>query len=250
MKREFQGKTYWIVGASEGLGRALAKELHQVGANLILSARSQERLDQLCSELDGALALPMDVTDPVSVTTAVERAGNVDGIVYCVGLYEPMTAANWQPAEAEAMCEANFMGAVRILGRTVPGMIARDNGHLVLVGSLAGHRGLPGAIGYGASKAALMHLAETILADTRGTGVSVQVANPGFIRTRLTDKNAFKMPMIMTPEEAAQQVLKHMRGARFRIDFPKPFAWLFTKGKFLPERIFYAIMGGSNGNKV
>ena len=96
----------------------------------------------------------------------------------------------------------------------------------------------------GASKAALMHLAENLYAETRETGVTVQLANPGFIRTRLTDKNGFDMAFIMSPGEAAARIATHMRGNRFRLDFPRPFSWVFTAGRFLPSGIFYRVTGG------
>ncbi len=242
MTRDFHGKTYWLVGASEGLGRALARELSAAGADLILSARSEDRLRVLAETMGNPLVLAMDVTDPASVSRAVAEAGPVDGLIYCVGLYDPMTAADWDPAGAEAMVDANFTGAMRLLGHVLPEMIRRDSGHVVLVGSVAGYRGLPGAIGYGASKAALMHLAENIYADTLQTGVDVQLANPGFIRTRLTDKNDFNMPSIMSPEDAAGRVLHLMQSNRFRADFPRPFAWLFSMGRFLPIRLFNRLM--------
>lgn len=234
-------KTYWIVGASEGLGRALAQALDRAGARLILSARSGDRLATLAATLRDATPLEIDVTDPASVASAVEKAGTVDGVIYCAGQYTPLTAQNWDAAAVEAMCEVNFFGAVRLLGHLVP-RFARDNrGHIVLIGSLAGFRGLPGAIGYGASKAALMHLGETIYADLRATDVRVQVINPGFIKTRLTDKNDFKMPFIQTPEKAAQEVMNAMQSGRFLTSFPAPFSWLFSVGRFLPRSLFYRI---------
>ncbi|MGB5870690.1 MAG: SDR family NAD(P)-dependent oxidoreductase [Albidovulum sp.] len=243
MTRSFAGKTYWIIGASEGLGRALAHALKAAGAEVIISARNSARLESLSSELGGARAITLDVTNRQSVANAADQAGRIDGLIYSVGLYEPMTAADWQPEAAEDMCEANFTGAMRVLGQTVPAMIAQNRGHVVLIGSLAGYRGLPGAIGYGASKAALMHLAENLHAETRNTGVVVQLANPGFIRTRLTDKNAFAMPMIMSPEQAASRVMKHMQSAKFQCDFPRPFSWLFIVGRFLPSWVFYRMIG-------
>ncbi|MCW8842591.1 MAG: SDR family NAD(P)-dependent oxidoreductase, partial [Rhodobacteraceae bacterium] len=187
----FQGKTYWIVGASEGLGCALAHLLAERGAKVIVSARNADRLATLEAEIDRARGVAMDVTDPKSVTNAIQQVGEVDGIVYSVGLYDPMSAANWDSDRALAMAEANYLGAMRVLGPTVPAMAARGAGHIVLIGSLAGFSGLPGAIGYGSSKAALMHLAEDMYADLRNTGVRVQRVNPGFIRTRLTAKNDF-----------------------------------------------------------
>ncbi|MCV2870260.1 SDR family NAD(P)-dependent oxidoreductase [Defluviimonas sp. WL0002] len=237
----FSGKTYWIVGASEGLGRELAAALSRAGASVVLSARTASRLRSLADDIAGAVVIPMDVTDRNSVSKAVEAAGPVDGVIYCAGRYEPMSTREWDADEAEAICEVNFMGAMRLLGRMVPKMIQRDSGHVVLIGSLSAHRGLPGAIGYGASKAALMSLAETMLADTRGTGIKVQIANPGFIQTRLTDKNAFHMPSLMTPEDAAEQIVAFMARGKFRTDFPVPFSLLFTLGKLLPLSIFHRI---------
>ncbi|KPP84646.1 MAG: putative short-chain dehydrogenase [Rhodobacteraceae bacterium HLUCCO07] len=233
------GRTFWIIGASEGLGRALAHELDQAGARLVLSARSAGRLDSLAEEIGGTVrVVPMDVTDPASVRDAVAAAGEVDGMIYCAGFYEPLGVAEWKPEAVEAMCDVNFMGAVRVLGQVAPAMAARGRGHLVLIGSLAGFTGLPGAIGYGASKAAVMHLAENMQADLRGTGVRVQQINPGFIRTRLTDKNEFAMPMIMEPDEAARRVVHAMKSGRFATSFPRVFSWLFRAGRFLPRSLF------------
>lgn len=237
------GKTYWLVGASEGLGRALALALSREGAHLILSARNAERLAGLAAAAGGGRILPLDVSHPPAIARAAAEAGAVDGVIYAVGRYEPMTAAAWDPDEAAAIAEVNFVGALRLLGHVVPAMVRRRAGHVVLVGSLAAHRGLPGAIGYGASKAALLSLAETMRADLRGTGVRVQIANPGFIRTRLTAKNTFAMPQIMEPEDAAARVVALMGSRRFRADFPAPFAWLFLLGRVLPLALLHRVVG-------
>lgn len=241
MTKMFAGKTYWLVGASEGLGRALALKLAGQGAQVVVSARSATRLDAL-AQTDGIRAVALDVMDAASVRAAADQIGQVDGVIYCAGAYEPVTAQTWDADAVERMAEVNFNGALRVLGQVVPGMAARDAGHIVLVGSLAGFRGLPGAIGYGASKAALMHLGETLRADLRGTGVQVQLANPGFIDTRLTQKNGFDMPQLMTPEGAADHVLRAMQSGRFSTSFPRPFAWVFTLGQYLPIRWFQAMM--------
>ncbi len=232
------GGRWWIVGASEGLGRALATAMAAEGRELVLSARNADRLAELAAALPRATALPMDVSDDTAVSAAGLQVGAVDGLIYSVGLYEPMAATAWNGPAALAMAEANFMGALRVLGAALPAMIARGHGRVVLIGSLAGFRGLPGAIGYGASKAALMHLAENLRADLRGTGVSVQIINPGFIDTRLTRKNDFRMPFLMTPEAAAGAVMRAMRGGRFSTSFPVPFAWLFQAGRYLPLGLF------------
>lgn len=232
------GQTWWIIGASEGLGRALAVLMLAKGATVIVSARSLAKLEEFAATDPNLRAVAMDVSDPCSVAAAVAAAGPVDGVVYCVGLYDPMSALDWKPGSAEAMAEGNYMGALRVLSHLMPGFVARDAGHIVLIGSLAGFRGLPGAIGYGSSKAALMHLGENLRIDLRGTGLRVQVANPGFIATRLTAKNSFRMPQLMTPEIAAAHVMRLMRSKRFSASFPAPFAWLFTIGRHLPLRWF------------
>jgi short-subunit dehydrogenase len=112
---------------------------------------------------------------------------------------------------------------------------------VVITGSLSGFRGLPGAIGYGASKAGVMALAESMQADLRGSGIVVQVANPGFIRTRLTDKNTFSMPFLMEPAEAADHMFRHMQTDRFKVSFPTVFSWLFRLSQVLPDWAYYRI---------
>ena len=178
----FAGKRYWLVGGSDGLGLALARQMRAEGADLVISARNAKRLASVCAEL-GAEALPMDMADAASVAQAA--------------------------------------------------------GHVVLTGSLAGYRGLPGAMGYAASKGGAMVLAESLYADLRGSGVKVQLANPGFIETRLTAQNSFSMPFIMTPEKAAGHMMRLMRSNRFKSSFPAPFSWLFRYGQGLPDWLWY-----------
>ncbi|MDA7965382.1 SDR family NAD(P)-dependent oxidoreductase [Ruegeria sp.] len=235
----FEGKTYWIIGASEGLGRALARSLAHRGAHLILSARNADRLSEICAALPNARPVPLDVTDLDSVSRTAAEIGVVDGLVYNAGAYEPMRTADWNTKAALAMNDVNFSGALRVLGETVPDLVRAGRGDITLIGSLAGYHGLPAAIGYGASKAALISLAETMRHDLAGTGVTVRIVNPGFIKTRLTEKNSFKMPMLMTSEEAAERVVKAMSRRRFRTDFPVPFSWLVRVIDYLPDVLIY-----------
>lgn len=240
--RDFNGKRYWLIGASEGLGRALAVAMAKEGAELILSARSEERLTELAQELPaGARVLPMDVSDDASVAAACAALGDIDGMVYLAGVYWPMRATAWDGAQALAMAEINFMGALRVLGHVMPQFAARNRGHVVLTGSLSGFRGLPGAIGYAASKAGLMSLAESMQCDLRGSGIDVQIINPGFIRTRLTDKNDFAMPFIMDPEPAAEICLAHIKSGRFKKSFPFLFGSFFRLSQFFPDWLYYRI---------
>ncbi len=238
----FRGRRYWLVGASEGLGLALARQMSLAGADLVLSARDPARLADAVAVLPGpARGVVCDVAEAASVRAAAREAGEIDGLVFLAGVYWPMTAQAWQPEQAEQMCDVNFTGCARVLGQVVPGMVARGRGHLVLTGSLAGFRGLPGAIGYAASKAGVMALAEAMQADLRGTGLRVQLASPGFIRTRLTAKNGFAMPFLMEPEEAAAAIFDHMRRGGFRASFPRPFSWLFRLAQFLPDWAYYRL---------
>lgn len=236
----FAGQTWWVIGASAGLGRALALKLADAGAQVVASARDAQALEHLCKDLR-LTALPMDVTDPGSVQAACAQLPQIDAVVYCAGAYDPMRAQDWDQAQIEQMLDVNFTGATRVVGQILPGLLAQNRGRIALIGSLAGYRGLPGAIGYGASKAALMHLAENLMVDLRGTGVKVQQINPGFIETRLTQKNDFAMPQIMTPDRAADHVMGALHAGRFETAFPRPFAWLFILARFIPRGLYYRL---------
>jgi short-subunit dehydrogenase len=240
--RQFAGKRYWLVGASEGLGAALAEALSRAGAEVILSARNEAGLQAVASGLPGpSQCQPVDVTDADSVRRAADAIGPVDGMVYLAAVYWPMPAVRWQAEQATAMADVNFTGALRVLGAVVPDMVARDSGHIVITGSLGGFRGLPGAIGYAASKAGVMSLAESMYYDLRKTCVDVQLVNAGYIRTRLSDKNTIPMPFIMEPEAAADRMLAHMRSPRFSTSFPTVFSWLFRISRFLPQWLYFRL---------
>lgn len=240
--RDFQGKRYWLIGASDGLGAALARRLGAVGAEVIVSARSEDKLKELVSVLPGRASYRViDVADDDSVAAAATAVGQVDGVVFLAGVYWPFDARNWNADQAVAMADINFTGMMRVMGQVLPAMVARDQGHIVITSSLTGFRGLPGSIGYTASKAGAMSLAECMYADLRKTGVDVQVVNPGFIKTQLTDKNDFTMPFIMEPEAAAQIMLEHMGTNRFKKSFPWLFSLVFRGSQFLPDWLYFRI---------
>ena len=242
--RNLAGKRYWLVGASAGLGRSVALELSRMGVHVILSARNAAELEALAKECPGSSdVVPVDIADDESVAQAAEQIGDVDGVVFLAGVYWPMKAADWNPSQVTAMFDINLTGAARVLGHVVPKMVARNSGHIVLTGSLSGFRGLPGAIGYGASKAGLMYLAESMYADLRNTGVDVQLINPGFIKTRLTDKNDFNMPFIMEPDHAARECVDHLAADSFAKNFPRGFGAMFRLSQFLPDWLYYRIAG-------
>ncbi|MAU52099.1 MAG: short-chain dehydrogenase [Roseovarius sp.] len=239
----WQGKRYWLVGATEGLGAALAEKISAAGAEVIVSGRNAARCAEVAEGLPGrARGLPVDVQDGAAVREAAASLGRIDGVVFLAGVYWPMPAQELHADQLIAMADVNFTGAARVIGAVLPDMVARDAGHVVLTGSLAGFRGLPGAVGYAASKAGVMSLAESLRADLWRTGVRVQLANPGFIRTRLTDKNTFRMPFLMTPEEAAQQMFELMCDETgFQRSFPRLFSWVFRLSRFLPDWAYFRL---------
>lgn len=242
--RDMNAKRYWLIGASGGLGKALAQKLSDAGAEVILSARSEGKLKEAVADMPNAASYQtIDIADDDSVKDAAAAVGDVDGVVLLAGVYWPFGADAWDADKAVAMANINYTGFMRVLGQVVPPMVERNDGHIVITSSLTAFRGLPGSIGYTSSKAATLSLAECMYADLRKSGVDVQVANPGFIKTRLTQKNDFNMPFIMEPEEAAQAMFDHMQTSRFKTSFPRVFSWVFRLSQFLPDWAYYRIFG-------
>lgn len=238
------GKRYWLVGAGDGLGRALAHHMSRAGIELVVSSRSADKLHSLVDELPGrASAQTIDIADDASVAEAASAVGEIDGIVLLAGVYWPFSARDWNAEQGVAMADVNFTGFMRVLGQVMPQFVERDEGHVVITSSLSAFRGLPGSIGYTASKAATMSLAECMYADLRNTGVRVQVANPGFIKTQLTDKNAFDMPFLMEPDVAAREMFELMLTDSFKKSFPTLFSLFFRVGQFMPDWMYYRIFG-------
>jgi short-subunit dehydrogenase len=244
-----QGKHYWLIGASEGIGRALAILLAKQGVRLTLSARNEARLTTLRTELngDGHRILPCDVTDSRAFAQAWQNlrdnGQSLDGVIYNAGAYEPMAADALDVTAMATILAVNYSGMVNVLGHIIPAFVAQKKGHIVLVGSIAGYRGLPNAMGYGASKAAVNHLAENLRCDLACYGIHVQLVCPGFVRTRLTDKNTFTMPGILTPEKAAEHIVNGMKSPRFEIAFPALFAFAFKLLKILPAPLYFFLVG-------
>jgi NADP-dependent 3-hydroxy acid dehydrogenase YdfG len=244
----FHGKKVWLVGASEGIGEELAKQLAASGALVCVSARNAQKLQSLVASLPGAanIALPLDVTQGEAVRKAWEQLsagwGAPDLVVYNAGSYDPLSVRDFDLEKTERMFDVNFNGALRVLACVIPPMVARKSGHIALVASVAAYSGLPRALGYGASKAALLHLAENARIDLADSGINVQVVSPGFVKTRLTDKNEFKMPFLITADVAAREIMRGLAGNAFDIHFPKRFTCILKCLRLLPYSLYFRIV--------
>jgi short-subunit dehydrogenase len=240
MNTPLRGKRIWLVGSSFGIGEALAEQLGALGATLVLSGRTLEKLEAIAKRIgNGAEAIACDVTDVGSVRLAHQLAGVADMVIYNAGTYEPMSAADFDLAAVEQMVDVNLMGAVRVLHTVLPALRARGSGAIALVGSVAGYRGLPKAMGYGFSKAALIHLAENLRQDLDGSGIAVHLINPGFVKTRMTDKNSFAMPFMITAEQAAARIVQGLEKGEYEIHFPRRLTWPMKLIALLPARAYF-----------
>jgi NAD(P)-dependent dehydrogenase (short-subunit alcohol dehydrogenase family) len=239
---DWHGKRVWLVGASTGIGAALARELAGQGARLALSARRLEKLQALA--LADALLLPCDATDTASLAGAREQLlaawGGVDLVVYLAGDYVPMRADTFDLAVAERVVAVNFGGAMRLAATVLPDL--HPGGGIAFVASVAGYRGLPKALCYGPGKAALIHFAEVLHLDLSPKGIGVWVINPGFVATPLTAQNDFSMPALQTPEQAARATLDGFKAGNFEIHFPKRFSRLMKFLAHLPYGWYFPLI--------
>ena len=243
----WHGKTVWMVGASTGIGRATASRLHALGAHVIVSARSADALDAFVVEHPGAMALPFDVTDRAAVAraaSAVLAQGGLDGMVYCAGHYHAMRADAMDVPDMERHLRINYVGALYLLDAVLPHLLntTRGEAFVSLVGSVAGYRGLPNGLAYGPTKAALINLAQTMYLDLHGKGVGVSLINPGFVETPLTANNTFKMPALITPAQAADDILRGWAKGAFEIHFPKRFTLWLKALELLPVGLYFRLV--------
>jgi short-subunit dehydrogenase len=236
---DWRGKRVWLVGASAGIGAAMARELAGRGARLALSARRADALQTLA--IAGALVLPCDATDAASLAAArsslIAAWGGIDLVVYLAGDYQPMRAADFDLATAERVLAVNFNGALRLAATVLPDL--RAGGGIAFVASVAGYRGLPKALCYGPGKAALIHFAEVLHLDLAPQGIGVWVINPGFVATRLTAQNDFAMPALMTPEAAAAAAVDGFATGKFEIHFPQRFTRVLKFLALLPYGLYF-----------
>lgn len=246
-------KLCWITGASTGIGAATALAMARDGWDVVMTARSSDKLEQLAklsSEFKGRLIpLPGDVTHKDGMTAAVETIeknyGPIDLAILNAGVYIPEDIGSFSSDTFISQVQLNLFGAVFCLEALLPFFIRRHKGHIALVASVAGYRGLPKSIGYGCSKAAMIHLAEALAIMGKRYGIKVQIINPGFVKTPLTDKNDFWMPFLIDSGLAAQRIVEGLKTNKFEITFPKRFSYLLKAVGLLPDRLYFAIAGKS-----
>lgn len=234
----------WVTGASSGIGEQVALALAAEGWSVLASARSGPALTALAARAGGPgriIPLPLDVTDAAGVKDALAAHGPVALAVLNAGTYRPDAARDLDPAVFGRTIDVNLMGVVNSLAALLPGMIGRRQGHIAIVSSVAGYRGLPRSLAYGASKAALINLAESLKLDVERHGIKTQLICPGFIRTPLTDRNDFPMPFLMPVERAAARLVAGLKGDGFQITFPRRFTWPLLLLRRFPDALYFML---------
>ena len=252
---DWTGRTAWLIGASTGIGRATAARLHARGARVVVSARGAAALQAFTQAHPGSEAITLDATDREALHAAaasiVARHGCIDLAVYCAGTYAPMRATEFNLEVALQHQQVNYVGALYLLDALLPHFLtqarAGQGGHLSLVSSVAGYRGLPKSLAYGPTKAALTHLAQTLYLDLHPLGLGVSVVNPGFVATPLTAQNEFRMPALISPEEAAEHMLRGWARGEFEIHFPKRFTRVLKALGLLPDGPYFAAVRRATG---
>ncbi len=239
-------KTIWITGASSGIGIELVMQLAKTGANIAISARSQDKLNELAQKFTNVHAYPLDVVDAEAVAkcaASIERdLGPIDLAIFNAGVSAASTTAKPAAETFKTIMETNFLGVTNGLSAIVPSMSERGSGHLSWVGSLGGYNGLPGAGAYNASKAALVSLAEASRLELAPKGIDLTIINPGFVRTPMTDKNKFPMPFLLEPDQAARKIIKGLKARKYEINFPKPLVWFVKFLRLMPYPVFFWIV--------
>jgi len=246
---DWQGQRVWLLGASSGIGAALATALLARGARVAMSARNAKRLVAVVKAAVGngeAFVLPCDASDEASVRAASARLleiwGGIDLALYVAGDYLPMRAWDLDMQKARRMIDVNLTGAVVFAACVVPQLLGQGGGQIGFVGSVAGYRGLPKSLIYGPTKAALINFAEALYLDLAPKGIGVRLINPGFVATPLTAQNDFSMPALLTPEDAALATLGGLAGSAFEIDFPKRFTRFMKLLAHLPYWLYFPLL--------
>lgn len=240
-------KYIWIIGASSGIGEALAYELASRGAHVAISARSGEKLDVISHKLQGDkhLSLPLDVTDLEGFDKSLEAIGHsfpkLDSVIFLAAHYTPHKKEREPIASIHAKIDVNLKGAINVVEKVYPVFKKQGYGQVVLCGSVAGYRGLAYGQPYCATKAAIINYAESLKIEAEPDNIDVKLISPGFVKTQLTDKNDFKMPMIISAERAGREIADGLTRKPFEIHFPKKFTFWMKILRLLPTRLYFAV---------
>ncbi|QEI04426.1 SDR family NAD(P)-dependent oxidoreductase [Pigmentiphaga aceris] len=243
---DWNGQRVWLIGASTGIGAALAQALLARGARVAMSARSQAGLEQTARGNVHAMVMPFDATNPQEWSSTHDSICNawdgLDLVIFCAASYQPMHAWELKADEVRASLETNIGNVCYGLEAVLPKMMAKAQGGLAIVASVAGYVGLPGATLYGPTKAALINLAELLYSDLKPKGLDVYLINPGFVKTRLTARNHFSMPALLTTDQAAEAIIKGFGKGKFEIHFPRRFTSVLKVLRQLPYRWRFALI--------
>ena len=240
-------KTIWITGASSGIGKSLALKFANEGWQVAASARRENLLNQLSESNQNISPFPLDVTSRENCEEIFEKIKNkfesIDTCFFSTGTWDPKKEKEIDIDKMKKVMEVNFFGTLNCIKAVEMYFKEKKNGNISIVSSIAGYRGLPNSTGYGASKAALNNLAESLYFDFGRYNVRVSLISPGFIKTPMTDKNQFKMPFLKTPEFAAEKIYNGLiNGSSFEIDFPKELTLILKFLKILPDSVYFKLI--------
>ena len=240
-------KTIWITGASSGIGKSLALKFANEGWQVAASARREDLLNQLSDSNQNISPFPLDVTSRENCEEIFEKIKNkfenIDTCFFSTGTWDPKKEKEIDIDQMKKVMEVNFFGTLNCIKAVEMYFKEKKNGNISIVSSIAGYRGLPNSTGYGASKAALNNLAESLYFDFGRYNVRVSLISPGFIKTPMTDKNQFKMPFLKTPEFAAEKIYNGLiNGSSFEIDFPKELTLILKFLKILPDSVYFKLI--------
>ena len=243
--RDWTGQRVWIIGASSGIGAALAEALLQRGASVAVSARREDALHSAFAEHPAARVAAFDLADRSAfarVRDDLRRAwGGIDLVVFCAGAYAPMRAWELDADEIDRLIDINLRAPMAATAALVPLLLQQGGGSIAFVSSVAGYRGLPKAAAYGPTKAALINFAETLHLDLAPRGISVFLINPGFVATPMTAANDFAMPALISPQQAAEEIIAGFADGGFEIHFPRRFTRWLKLLRLLPYPLYFAL---------
>lgn len=236
----------WITGASSGIGSAVALEMANRGWQVVISARSRNKLDKVAALHSNITAIACDVTDRDGMSKAAQKIeaeiGSLAMIIANAGIYLPTHFPKFDVSIFDDSFAVNLTGTVNMIAASYPYMIERNKGQIVLVSSVAGYNGLPTSAAYGATKAALLNMGEAMAVDLAKYGLSVNMVAPGFIDTPATQKNTFHMPALMDVTKAAKAMVDGLEKNHTRITFPKRFTFWLRLLTFLPRQFYVRLL--------